>query len=268
MSELIEQILDLLEIVKARQKTDPTIPTEKHRRDAEKQVAKQRAVYDTTVSNKYRRGLNPPIANTGDFDRFVDLWVRKGSPELQRILLQHSKTDAEEERVRQFFSATQSEHTRVATVKVRTGQTVLSGEAELSCPVAEDIEEPSGPHRIAQKTYRILRDTALSQEIKEDQQHTCQFCDEPFMLSDDIPYAEAHHVKPLGKPHDGPDIRRNILCVCPNHHAQLDYGAIRLDSSKLKDISAEYIKYHNTRIYGKRSGRRTLSSRSRHQGRK
>jgi hypothetical protein len=47
-------------------------------------------------------------------------------------------------------------------------------------------------------------------------------------------------------------------CVCPNHHVELDYGAINLEKSKIRDhpehvISEEYILYHNEVIYkGKR----------------
>lgn len=128
MSELIEQILDTLEIVKARHKVDPATPIKKLRRDAEKQVAHQRNVYDTTVSNKYRRGLNPPITNTEGFDRRVDLWLRKGSGELQDILLRYSKTE-DEKRISKLFSATQAP----------------------PAPVAEDIEEPHIADRMKQQ---------------------------------------------------------------------------------------------------------------------
>jgi predicted restriction endonuclease len=75
-------------------------------------------------------------------------------------------------------------------------------------------------------------------------------CGKVIDLKDGAPYAEAHHVKPLGAPHDGPDVRENILCVCPNHHAQLDYGAIMPDGKSLKTIDAKYIEYHNKKIFG------------------
>lgn len=60
----------------------------------------------------------------------------------------------------------------------------------------------------------------------------------------------AHHIKPLGGEHNGPDVRENILCVCPNHHALLDYGAIKLDPMLLKGIERKYIDYHNEKIFG------------------
>ncbi|MFJ7135668.1 HNH endonuclease [Streptomyces fungicidicus] len=33
----------------------------------------------------------------------------------------------------------------------------------------------------------------------------------------------------MGKPHHGPDVEPNILCLCPNCHVRLDIGAIAVD---------------------------------------
>ena len=89
---------------------------------------------------------------------------------------------------------------------------------ETHTPRAVDIEDPSQPERVRQETYRILRDTALARTVKESHQYRCQICGQTLRLGDGIPYAEAHHIVPLGTPHNGPDIRGNILCVCPNDH--------------------------------------------------
>jgi predicted restriction endonuclease len=120
-----------------------------------------------------------------------------------------------------------------------------------STPIAQDIGDTIQPERIKQETYRILRDTALAREIKESNKYRCHICGQILKLHDERPYAEAHHIKPLGFPHDGPDVRGNILCVCPNDHVLLDYGAIKLDESQLPEISKEYIDYHNEYIFGK-----------------
>jgi putative restriction endonuclease len=42
-------------------------------------------------------------------------------------------------------------------------------------------------------------------------------------------FAEGAHIRPLGAPHDGPDSVDNILCLCPNDHVRLDYGAMVID---------------------------------------
>jgi predicted restriction endonuclease len=117
-------------------------------------------------------------------------------------------------------------------------------------PIASDIQEPSQPERVKQETYRILRDTALAREIKEANGYRCQICGQTLRLKEGKPYAETHHIKPLGAPYNGPDVRGNILCVCPNHHVLLDYGAIKFDSGQMKGVDSDYIDYHNQHIFG------------------
>jgi predicted restriction endonuclease len=122
---------------------------------------------------------------------------------------------------------------------------------EMHTPQAIDINEPTQPERVLQETYRVLRDTGLARMVKESHQYRCQICGQTLKLSDGAPYAEAHHIIPLGKPHNGPDVRNNILCVCPNDHVLLDYGAIKLSEEDLIGIDKNSIEYHNEKIYGK-----------------
>src|SRR5690606_19162445 len=79
------------------------------------------------------------------------------------------------------------------------------------------------PERIETKIQRIIRDTALSKKVKALHNYKCQLCGTTIELPNGQRYAEAHHIKPLGSPHDGPDIMGNLICLCPNHHAMLDY---------------------------------------------
>ncbi|WP_046226981.1 HNH endonuclease [Paenibacillus dauci] len=121
---------------------------------------------------------------------------------------------------------------------------------------AIDILEPIDTVREETTVYRILRDTYLARRLKQLHNNECQICGESIKLSNQNFYSEAHHIKPLGKPHNGPDIAENILVLCPNHHVQCDYGAINLNINTLKivnghKISNEFIKYHNTKVYKK-----------------
>jgi predicted restriction endonuclease len=74
-------------------------------------------------------------------------------------------------------------------------------------------------------------------------------------LADGSTYTEAHHIKPLGRPHNGPDIAENIIVLCPHHHVQLDFAALQLGREKIHsihdhNIGSQFIKYHNSEIYG------------------
>jgi hypothetical protein len=122
-----------------------------------------------------------------------------------------------------------------------------------STPLASDIKPPTTPNRLLIETYRILRDTELARKIKMLHKNLCQVCGETILLQNGETYAEAHHIKPLGKPHNGPDIAENIMVLCPNHHVLFDYCVLSLEASRLRSvqghvIGSAYIDYHNALI--------------------
>lgn len=122
--------------------------------------------------------------------------------------------------------------------------------------VANDIESPP-PSRIDTTISRIVRDTTLSCKVKSVHNYECQICGQTIIFHDGSRYAEAHHIHPLGSPHDGPDVLENIICVCPNHHAMCDFGAIRLVEKDLRkkgghEVGQRYIDYHNNGIFQKK----------------
>ncbi|MFH8749051.1 YDG/SRA domain-containing protein [Streptomyces rimosus] len=89
---------------------------------------------------------------------------------------------------------------------------------------------PSGnttPARQAATTQRIVRSTAVANYVKKLHDYTCQVCG----LRIETPtgaYAEAAHITPLGRPHNGPDEIGNVLCLCPNHHVAFDLGMLTI----------------------------------------
>ncbi|MBM4056477.1 MAG: hypothetical protein FJ264_17790 [Planctomycetes bacterium] len=117
---------------------------------------------------------------------------------------------------------------------------------------AIDIASP--PDRVQTHGYLILRDTELALHVKRLHRFECQLCGHTIELPDGRRYAESHHIQPLGQPHNGPDVIGNILCVCPNHHAELDYGVpeiflSRISCTKEHPIEQKYIDYHNLKIH-------------------
>ena len=140
----------------------------------------------------------------------------------------------------------------------QTANTVFTFAEPEEITEAIDIEvPPEEPGREIITVSRIIRDTKLSTEIKELYKCRCQVCGFRVEFDNGQLYAESHHIKPLGTPHDGPDSRDNILCVCPNCHAKLDYGAIQIEPRKINvavdaiPLCQDYIDYHNKRIYRK-----------------
>jgi hypothetical protein len=106
------------------------------------------------------------------------------------------------------------------------------------------------PERIQVIERRVVRDTPLARRLKAMHGNRCQLCGAVLAGLDGWRYSEAHHVRPLGSPHNGPDTSENIVILCPNHHAMCDYGAILLDSAQLTHIPGHtigphFIEYHN-----------------------
>ena len=118
-------------------------------------------------------------------------------------------------------------------------------------PIAADIAPP-GRNEIT--IYRILRDSAVARRVKRLHEHRCQFCEYRIELPSGQFYAEAHHIQPLGNDYCGYDVEENVLCLCPNHHAQMDYGVLRLRLEDLRQapghvVGQEYVDFHNRVIY-------------------
>lgn len=109
---------------------------------------------------------------------------------------------------------------------------------------------------------KIIRETKTAKFIKQLYNDTCQICGTQIKSAVST-YSEAAHIKSLGKPHNGPDTKENIVCLCPNHHKMLDLGIISIDENfnilglenkKLNinskhNIDLEFIKYHREHHY-------------------
>lgn len=131
---------------------------------------------------------------------------------------------------------------------------IREDDAPLPKPKAGTAPQP--PPRTETTVQRIVRDTKVSQRVKKLHHFECQICGQTLETPSGR-YAEAAHIRPLGRPHDGPDTEGNILCLCPNHHVLFDSGAISLlddlsilgQSGELRTVSrhsidVRYVQYH------------------------
>jgi len=129
------------------------------------------------------------------------------------------------------------------------------------------VAELSPSERRTIVSERIVRDTKQARAIKELYDYTCQVCGIQINLPLDTKYAEGAHIKPLGRPHNGPDHLSNLLCLCPNHHVMFDNYVFSVSPTDYKlvgetdrsllvrdghDIDPENFQYHN-RMYNSKN---------------
>jgi len=149
--------------------------------------------------------------------------------------------------------------------KVKFVPTLMNIENK-NIPTLNEPQHPdyNSPGRIPTMVSRIIRDTKLSRQVKSENLGKCQICDQTITLKNGHNYSEGHHLKPLGGDYRGPDIKGNIIIVCPTHHTELDYGVIAINpvtstiehidknnpfhgkpiAYKRKDLDAEFLKFH------------------------
>jgi len=233
MSRRISEILELIKIVDSKFSDNTTLQKMTSVRiEATKDIAIQNNIAKETARDKYRRQLTPDIIGTEEFDDYLYAWFTERQNDLMEILVKHAVDKTDIEIIEEYFES-----------KRKT----------------EYIEWPEGKELVKYKEtflLRIVRDTKLSQKIKNLYDYKCQVCDLALKLKNSI-YAEGAHIRPLAKPHNGPDVVENILCLCPNHHVLFDGGGFGIDNDytligidgKLNvninhPIGIQYLKYH------------------------
>ena len=103
------------------------------------------------------------------------------------------------------------------------------------------------PSRSSSTVNRLNRNVALSEKVKKMYDFKCQICNVK-LNSPSGPIAIGAHIKPLGMPHNGPDVIQNMLCLCPNHHDQFDYYSFYIDPENLEIIGLNELKNQNLTI--------------------
>jgi putative restriction endonuclease len=118
----------------------------------------------------------------------------------------------------------------------------------------------SAPRRTVYTT-RVIRSSQVGNYVKALYGHRCQISGE--LLDTPVgPYAEACHIRPVGRPHEGADVVGNVLCLSPNMHVLFDLGAIgiaddltilgregRLTLHPSHEILLDAIRYHREHVY-------------------
>jgi hypothetical protein len=119
----------------------------------------------------------------------------------------------------------------------------------LSGPYAKpdllaDPEGESSKQEIKRRKETILRrvrDTEKVRELKKMYDYCCQVCRAPtIQIGPREYYAEGHHLRPLGKPHDGDDHESNIIILCPNHHVMFDHSVMTIDPKDGQTVLSKF----------------------------
>lgn len=161
-------------------------------------------------------------------------------------------------RVEDYWHETGRSGFRIYRYRLRK---VLDQEQPPPTPQQLSAETTEPVKRQEALVSRLVRDTRQAVAIKQLYNYQCQICG--CRLETPVgPYAEGAHIKPLGKPHNGPDVAGNILCLCPNHHVLFDSGAIaiaddltllgiegRLTIKTEHNLNSEFLCYHREKYW-------------------
>ena len=141
---------------------------------------------------------------------------------------------------------------RFRLVRVEGQEAIPAKKGVLPAPPGNE-----SPGRKQGMVTRVIRDTSVGRAVKELHDYRCQVCGVR-LEGPGGPYAEAAHIRPLGRPHNGPDVMENVLCLCPNHHVLFDLHSFsvgedlrlqgaeswRLRMVREHSISQECLAYH------------------------
>jgi hypothetical protein len=189
---------------------------------------------------------NPQPKKKGDCQWTLEVRCLINLPVASGILIKEVSSDRN-----LSMSVRQASHFKLHPKEYQSAYSKL---VQKNIPECVDLPQaPNLPERIATTVSRILRDSSLVASLKQKYNFSCQICHTRLELPNGFFYCEAHHIRPLGAPHNGLDEESNLVIVCPNHHVLLDYGAIPFPkdslASSLHKINQAHIDYHNTTIH-------------------
>jgi putative restriction endonuclease len=137
------------------------------------------------------------------------------------------------------------------TLVAEDGDTVLNESTGNEVPRGNET-----PSRRESKITRVVRSNAVGDWVKRLHDFTCQICGTRLETPAGA-YAETCHIRPIGRPHNGPDVAENVLCLCPNCHVLFDElsvwvnddrslggGAGLLRTNSQHPISTDVLQYH------------------------
>lgn len=103
MSQKIDDILQILEGIRADYGLGNADAIRRVRIRVVRQIAKARNVDYQTIADAYIRRLVPDIERTPAFDQLVEEWLASESPALRKVLESHALDHGDTDRIAMFF---------------------------------------------------------------------------------------------------------------------------------------------------------------------
>lgn len=82
--------------------------------------------------------------------------------------------------------------------------------------------------RLSRTVNQSVRNAQIVRELKIAYLNRCAVCGLQLHVGGGNYYSEGAHIRPIGTPHNGPDVIQNMIPLCPNHHKQFDKGTISI----------------------------------------
>jgi len=216
MSVKIDQIIDVVEKIKEALKLNPnTRDFSSLRRQATKAIAARRGKHETTIPDKFIRGLLPDIGSTPDFDRYLEAWVFNNSSDLETILLKHAIGDSDRKRISSaLFIAPEPD-------------AVLAHEFGFD-PNEQSFKEGKERfrlHRDKERNPNLIRQAKENWMTASKGNLSCDVCNFSFSKTYGkigVGFIEAHHKIPISSFNSDTVVEISDLApVCSNCHSML-----------------------------------------------
>ena len=161
-----------------------------------------------------------------------------------------------------------TELTGYSKSKIRTRQGLFEIDEKYFLKKTESVPKDFDPKekilgpakRSKSEIWRFVRNQGKVSDLKNLYKNKCQICGYTFEHNANKTkgfYSEVHHYNPLKKQAD--DDFGNMIVLCPNHHAEFDYGVkfIDLDEATIIDkngkATGEKIQFHKNHKLDKKN---------------
>lgn len=236
MTKRIEETLEVIEEVQALYDSGSVTPIRVLRTRAVNTVAKRRGIKSQTVRDKFIRQLEPEIRTASAFDSFLEKWLRSDSEELKGFLSGHTSDQRDKQAIDDLFARNATSRSQQDEKEQIELQESIEAQTARGLLTRDDIIKELAsvtPQTQVMTDYRgrrYKRDNKTIAQLKVIRGYRCQLCGTSIRKKKGGFYVEAAHI--TAKSSGGPELPRNILVLCPNHHKEFDLGERRILTSE------------------------------------